>query len=75
MPLPVQQHGRLTTGPHQGRWVYIERDATADGWHIWVLQHRFGDEPNDGFDIWADDEAQVEQWLGDPEFQVSWADT
>jgi len=40
-----------------------------------VLQHRIGDEPNDGFDIWADDETQVEQWIDDPEFQVSWADT
>lgn len=72
MPFPARRHGQLTAGPNTGRWVYIEPDASASGWHIWVLQYRYGEQPNDGFDIWADDEDQVEQWLTDPDFQVSW---
>jgi hypothetical protein len=55
-------------------YVLIERDDTDSGWHIWVLQEWPGKLPNDGYDIWADDDDQVEEWLADPGFSVNWLD-
>ncbi len=71
-PIRTNEVGRLLTGPHSGSYVLIERDENRSGFHIWVLERWPGSPDNDGWDIWADDQEQVREWLDDDAFQVEW---
>lgn len=62
--------GRVTSGPHRGMFVQVERDASGTGWHIWLLER--WPPPAEGFDIWADDQAQLDAWLGPDHLAVDW---
>lgn len=64
--------GRARAGEHDGCYVEVERDQSDTGWHIWVLQGDPRDGPSDGWDIWADDDDQLQEWLGVGQLNVEW---
>lgn len=68
----IGEVGIIENGPHQGKYVLIERDETDSGFHIWILAKWPGVLPNSGWDGWADDMEGVNEWLSDPDFRVSW---
>lgn len=64
--------GIARSGEHRGWYIEVERDPSWTGWHIWVSREdpRLG--PSKTWDIWADDEEQVRDWLGVDEMSVEW---
>ncbi|MEX5713625.1 hypothetical protein AB1484_36885 [Parafrankia sp. FMc6] len=63
--------GRVVAGEYGGRYIYIEKDRTGAGWHIYVSENPPGD-PGEGWDIWAENERQIEEWFQDLEIAVEW---
>ena len=64
--------GVIQVGEHSGRFVSL--DADRGGWHIFltVADPRTG--PSEGWDIWADDEVQVDEWFAGDFSSVVWLD-
>ena len=68
----IGQVGIFEAGEYRGKYVLVEHDHTKAGWHIWILEKWPGTLPNDGWDIWADDEEQLADWFEQPDFRVRW---
>lgn len=60
---------------HAGWFVTVERDPSDTGWHVWLLRAdpRVHRPSSEGWDIWADDDAQLTSWL-DEHLDVEWID-
>ena len=69
---PIGEVGVIETGPHRGRYVLVDEDASGAGFHIWILEQWPGQLPNDGWDGWADDLEGLREWFADPDFAVRW---
>lgn len=66
--------GRARGGDHAGMYISLERHESGAGWHIWVLREDPRSGPSDGWDIWADNEAQLFEWIGVDHLDVEWLD-
>jgi len=64
--------GIAGAGTYRGMFVEVEPDASRSGWHIWLSWRdpRLG--VSDGWDIWADERDDVEEWLGPANLAVVW---
>lgn len=69
----VGRVGRVRRGPQAEMFVQVERDAAANGWHLWLLTRPPIEGPSDGWDIWADEWADVLEWLGPESLDVDWS--
>ena len=48
---------------YAGMYVVVEEDASGTGYHVWLSERHPASGPGPGWDIWADDERQLERWL------------
>lgn len=78
MESPAVLEGRLgrARGEYAGMFVQVDQDPTESGWHIWLSDADPRDGPlpdgSDAWDIWADDEPDVWEWLGPDQLDVEW---
>jgi hypothetical protein len=69
---PYDRVGKVTTGEHEGMFVLVEADESGTGWHIWLLSEDPRVGPSSGWDIWADELEDVDEWLGPENLNVEW---
>ncbi|WP_152991363.1 hypothetical protein [Frankia sp. R43] len=56
--------GRILSGEYEGRSLLVERDRAGTGWRIYITEQSPGVR-GEGWDVWADDEHQIEEWIRD----------
>lgn len=59
-------------GVPPGMYVEVERDVSLSGWHIWLTQRDPRDGPSEGWDVWAETEEHLQEWLGPDVLDVEW---
>jgi len=68
----VGRVGRSRKGEHASSYVAVERHSSGTGWHIWVMHADPRERPSGGWDIGADNEAQVQERLDINHLDVEW---
>ena len=51
------------------RW---RRTPQGAGFHIWLLQDHPDTGPSDGWDLWAEDASQVDEWFDGELASITW---
>ena len=55
-----------------GRYVEVEQDDTGSGWRLWLTEQDPRDGPSAGWDLWAETEQDLAEWLGEDGLDVAW---
>lgn len=67
----IGEVGIFESGPHEGKYVVAYRDGSDAGWHVEIMEQWPG-KSQEGWDIWAEDDNQLQELFESPEFDVSW---
>lgn len=64
--------GQVVGGSHLGMFVKVEEDPSGTGFHIWLLERHPDEGPSQGWDIWADNADDVDDWFAGELADVQW---
>ena len=67
----IDEVGIFESGPHEGKYVVVYRDDSDTGWHVEIMDQWPG-QPQEGWDIWADDDNQLQELFNSDDFDVTW---
>lgn len=65
--------GRVLGGSNAGRFVKVDQDSSGTGFHIWLSERHPDEGPSQGWDIWADNAEDVDEWFAGELATVQWS--